>query len=206
MGPVLIVAAFGLAAAMWRRSRADVILAAFVVVYFADLLTLGAHFDRYVLPLVPVLGALAGRLRLLAPVTLALLAIPLAWSIRDDVRLTRTDTRAVAHEWMTRNVPEESLIAADPSTATPEGRAVIRLALPGPSFRSDPNRDVGVLRRKGVTYVVATGAVADRVLAARDRYRREARFYDRLRTRGKRLYYVSSAHGLNGPWVAVYGL
>ena len=34
-------------------------LLSFVVVYFADLLTLRAHFDRYLLPLIPVLGVLA---------------------------------------------------------------------------------------------------------------------------------------------------
>ena len=62
------------------------ILAAFVLVYFVDLLTLRAHFDRYVLPLVPPLGALAGRLRLLAPVTLACLVVPLIWAIGDDGR------------------------------------------------------------------------------------------------------------------------
>ena len=57
--------------ALRRRTRTDLILASFVLVYFADLLTIRAHFDRYMLPLVPALGALAGRLRSLAPVTLA---------------------------------------------------------------------------------------------------------------------------------------
>jgi hypothetical protein len=206
MGPALLIAAAGLGLALWRRTRADLILIAFAVIYFIDLLTLRAHFDRYVLPLVPVLGALAGRVRPLAPVTMLLLVVPLVWSIRDDVRLTRTDTRVVAHRWIQRNVPEESLIAADPSTVRPAGHSVLELALPGPGFRPDPNRDLAVLRRKGVAYVLATGAIADRVRAARDRYPREVRFYNQLRLQAKRLYYVSSANGLNGPWVAVYRL
>jgi 4-amino-4-deoxy-L-arabinose transferase-like glycosyltransferase len=206
MGPALLIAVAGLGLALWRRNRADLILIAFAVIYFVDLLTLRAHFDRYVLPLVPVLGALAGRVRPLAPVTMLLLVVPLVWSIRDDVRLTRTDTRVVAHRWLQRNVPEESLIAADPSTVRPAGHSVLELALPGPGFRPDPNRDLAVLRRKGVAYVLATGAIADRVRAARDRYPREVRFYNQLRLQAKRLYYVSSANGLNGPWVAVYRL
>src|SRR4029078_797629 len=98
----------GLGVALARRKRADLILVAFVAVYFADLLTLRAHFDRYVLPLVPPLAVLARRLRPLAPVTLLLLALPLAWSIRDDVRLTRTDTRVVAQRWIVAHVPEDS--------------------------------------------------------------------------------------------------
>ena len=94
LGPALLVCVLGLVVALVQRRRNDLILASFVIVYFLDLCTLGAHFDRYVLPLVPALGALAGRLRALAPVTLLLLVVPLTWSIRDDVRLTRTDTRS----------------------------------------------------------------------------------------------------------------
>jgi hypothetical protein len=40
----------GLGVALAQRRRNDLILASFVIVYFLDLCTLGAHFDRYVLP------------------------------------------------------------------------------------------------------------------------------------------------------------
>src|ERR671936_1697138 len=102
LGPVLVVCALGVVVAFIRRSRTDLILAVFVVAYLIDLMTLRAHFDRYVLPLVPPLGALAGRFRALAPVTLLLLVVPLTWSIRADKRLTRTDTRVVAARWVQR--------------------------------------------------------------------------------------------------------
>jgi hypothetical protein len=45
-----------------------------------------------VLPLVPVLGVLAGRFRAFAPVTLLLLVVPFAWTVRDTRELTRSDT------------------------------------------------------------------------------------------------------------------
>ena len=83
LGPALVVCGVGLVFALVRRTRADLVLSSFVIVYFADLLTLSAHFDRYVLPLVPALGALAGRMRSLAPVTLLLLVVPLTWSNND---------------------------------------------------------------------------------------------------------------------------
>ena len=206
LGPTLVVAGAGLVLALVRRTRSDLVLASFTLVYFASLVPLEAHFDRYVLPLVPVLGALAGRLRPLAPVALALLVVPLVWSLEDDVRLTRTDTRVVAHRWIETALPNGARVAVDPSIAPLDDVSVLPLALPGPAFRSDPNRDVSRLRAAGVEYAVVTGAIADRVLAARDRYLREARFYDRLRTSTKRLYYVSSGRGLTGPWVAVYRL
>src|SRR5205807_3940116 len=127
--PALLIAAAGIAVALWRRNRADLILLAFVAVYFADLLTLRAHFDRYVLPLVPPLGALAGRMRLLAPVTLLLLVVPLAFSIRNDIRLTRTDTRVVAEHWIAGHVPEDSTVAEE-SSLPPLPNPVLPLLLP----------------------------------------------------------------------------
>src|SRR5712691_7659250 len=118
----LVVAAWGrcrrLAVALALMASAflassPLVLVSFVLVYFIDLMTLRAHFDRYVLPLVPPLAALAGRLRALAPVTLLLLVVPLTWTIRDDKRLTRTDTRVVAQRWIVGHVPEDSTVAVE---------------------------------------------------------------------------------------------
>jgi 4-amino-4-deoxy-L-arabinose transferase-like glycosyltransferase len=206
LGPVLVIAVIGLVLALRRHTRTDLILAAFVLVYLADLLTIRSHFDRYVLPLVPPLAVLAGRLRALAPVTLGLAIVPLVWAIADDVRLTRTDTRAVAHGWIVRHVPRSAAVAAESSTPPLDGYRIVGLALPGPGRAFDPDRDVGRLRAERVRYVLVTGAVADRVLAARDHYPREARFYDQLRMQGKRVYHVQAGHGLTGPWVSVYRL
>ncbi|MGZ4391592.1 MAG: glycosyltransferase 87 family protein [Gaiellaceae bacterium] len=206
LGPALVVCGVGLVFALVRRTRADLVLSSFVIVYFADLLTLSAHFDRYVLPLVPALGALAGRMRSLAPVTLLLLVVPLTWSIRDTKQLTRTDTRIVANRWVEQHIRAGTHIAADPSTPAFAGLRVLHLLLPGPKRGFDPNRDVARLRRLGVRDVVVTGAVTDRVLAARDHYPREARFYDDLSSRTKRVYYLQPGRDLAGPWVAVYRL
>src|SRR5438874_1357921 len=169
-GPALLVAVLGLALALWRRSRTDLVLVSFVVVYFVDLLTIRAHFDRYVLPLVPPLGALAGRVRYLVPVTLLLLVVPLAWSIRDDRRLIRTDPRVTAFHWIERNLPPGARVAVDSSLPPLTGFRELPLQLPGPGRPPDPNRDVAGLRALGIRYVVVTGAVEDRVLAASDRY------------------------------------
>ena len=206
LGPVLLVCGVGLALAIARRSRNDLILTSFVVVYFLDLCTLGAHWDRYILPLVPPLAALAGRVRGLAPVTLLLLVVPLTWSIRDDRRLTKTDTREVAHAWVERHLPAGARVAVDPSLTPFERQRVLKLQLPLPQEgHPDPNRNLTRLRNSGIRYAIVTGAVADRVQAAREHYPAEAAFYDKLGTLTDRLYYVQK-DGLNGPWVAVYRL
>jgi Glycosyltransferase family 87 len=205
LGPVLIICVLGLVVAFVRRSRVDLILGLFVVVYFLDLLTLHAHFGRYVLPLVPPLGALAGRFRALTPVTLLLLVVPLTWSIRDTKPLTRTDTRIVAHSWVVSHIPPRTHVAADPSTTRFRTLDVLHLQLPGPKRPFDPNRSVTRLRREGIRYVIVTGSVTDRVLAARSSYPRESAFYEALK--GTQLvYHVEPGDGRAGPWVSIYRL
>jgi 4-amino-4-deoxy-L-arabinose transferase-like glycosyltransferase len=206
IGPAFVIALVGLLVALAQRSPADRVLAAFVVAYFLTLMPLDAHFDRYALPLVPALGALAGRLRALASVTLLLLVIPLVWSIRETRPLVRTDTRVVAHDWMDRNLTPGVLVAADPSTAAPADVRLVRLALPGPGRPQDPERDLERLRELNVAYVLVTGAVADRVRSERGRYPAANRFYDELERRGKRRLYREGVGKLAGPWVALYEL
>ena len=194
MGPVLLLAGVGLVLAIaQRRTRADLVLGSFVVAYAVSLAPLHSHFPRYVLPLVPALGALAGRLRAATPVTLLLLIVPLTWSIRDDVRLTRTDTRIVAARWIDAHVPKHAKIAAESSTAVPPGYDVLAIPLPLPGRDARPDLD-------GAQWALVSGAVADRVLAARDRYPLRAAFYAKL----PRPAFRTQAHdGLSGPWVAV---
>ena len=204
LGPALLVCGLGLVVALASRRRTDLILASFVLVYFLDLCTLGAHFDRYLLPLLPPLGALAGRLRALAPVTLLLLVVPLTWSVRDARTLTKTDTRFVAHRWIETHLPHGARLAVDPSLPPFAGYRVLKLRLPLPEEDGpDPNRNLGRLRRRGIHYAVVTGAVADRVLAAREHYPRETAFYDAL-SKTKRVFYRAPGGGYAGPWVAVY--
>ena len=94
--------------------------------------------------------------------------------------MTRTDTRLRADAWVAANVPAGDRIAADPSTLPLPGRRVVRLELPGPGRPSDPERDLARLRREGVKWVIVSGDVTDRVLAARGHYPREVAFYEQL--------------------------
>jgi hypothetical protein len=145
-------------------------------------------------------------MRSLAPVTLLLLVVPLTWSIRDTKVLTRTDTRVIAERWVEQHIRPGTRIAADPSTPSLPRLRVLALALPGPKRAFDENRNIDRLRRLGVEDVVVTGAITDRVLAARSDYPRESRFYDQLRARAKRVYHLEPGDGRAGPWVSVYRL
>lgn len=199
-GPFLALAAAGVAIALWRRRRADVVLLSFALAYFAFVSALHSHFDRYTLPLVPVLGVLAAAAAPLVPLALLSLAVPLAWSIGDAAALTRTDTRAVAQRWIESHLPRGAAVYAESSTPPLPGFRVTPLALPGRGRPPDPNRSLARVRG----YVLVTGAVADRVLAAREDYPYEVRFYDDLRRRAGLVYRLDPGTRYSGPWVRVY--
>jgi 4-amino-4-deoxy-L-arabinose transferase-like glycosyltransferase len=206
LGPAVLVALAGIAVAALRRTRADLVLGLFAAVWAVQLLPIDAHFDRYVLPLLPILGAFAGRLPALVPVTAVALLVPFVWSIDDAADLTRTDTRVAAARWIEAHVPAGSSVAADPSTPSLPGLDVTSLELPGPGRPSDPDRDLGRLRADGVRYVLVTGAVTDRVLAAAADYPRESRFYRQLEAQASPVLVVRPGGDLAGPWVKLYRL
>jgi hypothetical protein len=130
----LVLGAAGLGWALWRRTRLDLIVAPYVIVYFVYIGTWKELADRYLLPIVPLLLLLAVRLAVelvqrarpraraavmaaVAVVLAVALALPLADSIAFDRALSGTDTREVAREWIQDNIPAGSLIAVENYTA-----------------------------------------------------------------------------------------
>lgn len=204
-GPVLLVALVGLVVALvQRRQRADILLPAYALASFAALCLTSSHPARLTLPLVPALAALAARVRYLASVTLLLLVVPLTWSVRADVKLTRTDTRAAALHWIDTHLPAGPQLAEDPFIPTVARVDVLRLGIPHRGH-TDRWRSLARLRAAGIDYVLVTGAVADRVEAASDRYPADARFYAALARRDPVVRFEGTKPR-SGPWVALYRL
>jgi hypothetical protein len=205
LGPILVVAVIGTVVALvQRRSRADILLPAYALATFVALCLTAAHPAVLTLPLVPALAALAARVRYLASVTLLLLVVPLTWDVRADVDLTRTDTRAAALHWIDTHVPAGPRVAEDPFIPTVGRLDVLHLGIPR-AGRPARWRSLARLRAAGVDYVLVTGAVADRVEAARGRYPSEARFYAALARRDPVVRF-EGAKPRSGPWVALYRL
>jgi 4-amino-4-deoxy-L-arabinose transferase-like glycosyltransferase len=204
MGPLALVALVGGAIALRRRNRADRILLAFAAAYALSLLPVAAHFDRYVLPLVPVAAVLAGRRPTLAALALVAAVVPLWWSIADARSLTGRDPRLDAAAWIDREVPRSDRIAADPSSLPLDGRDVLRLELPGPGRPPDPRRDLAALRAAGARWLVVGGVVTDRVLRAASEYPKEATFYRSLESLRPAFATGPQPGRRDRPWIRVY--
>ena len=205
-GPVLVIAAVGLVLALVQRRRADLVLAVFVLVYFASLLTIDAHFDRYVLPLVPALGALAGRFRALAPRDDTDARRSPTWAVRDARDLTRTDAALRAHGWVEQNLRSRSDARGRPSTPDFAGFRVLRLALPRPG---------GSLPTRTATWSgCASAASGTSSLPARSRIAcwpqpptiRARRAFSTTCGRRRGVYAVQPGGELTGPWIEIYRL
>ena len=145
---------------------------------------------------------LAGATRPLAVAALVCCVVPLWWSVDDTAALTGRDHRLDAAAWIDRNVPQGDTIAADPSTLPLPGRRVIRLELPGPGRPFDPRRSLAAPRARGARWLVVSGSVTDRVLAAPDDYPREARFYRSFASRSPA--FAVGPTGRDRPWLRVY--
>jgi 4-amino-4-deoxy-L-arabinose transferase-like glycosyltransferase len=131
IGVVLVVLGVaGLGWAFWRRTRLDLMVAPYVLVYFVYIGTWKELADRYLLVIAPLVILLAVRIcvdtaglagprlrRVLLPAIVVVLAVafvlPFTASVAFDRDLSGADTREVARGWIEQNVPAGALIAVE---------------------------------------------------------------------------------------------
>jgi hypothetical protein len=102
----------------------------FVVPYYIAMGSTRHYFARYAIPLIPFLALFAAdalevagswvasrthvrRAWVVMALAVAAVAQPLAWSVRHDQLLVRTDTRMLAKQWIEARVPSGAKFAVD---------------------------------------------------------------------------------------------
>jgi len=203
MGPPLLALALaGLARAAVRPSRADAVLASFVLVLYVHQARQLMYFARFLLPAVPLLLLLAARLleeivaravpgRRGRNVALAGLAVGLALpgavsAVRFDYLMGRTDTRTLAARWIQANVPPGSSIVTEPYGPPLDRRAfaVQKTDTEGLAWH---DQTVESYRLAGVTHLVTSSFVFDRRYRDPAQAERLAAFYASLDTQAELL-------------------
>ena len=155
---LLALGLVGLVLALARRTRADLVLAPYVIVYYLYVSSWHALMDRYLLPIVPVLIMLAMRacatlaavplvrrraLRVAvvaaaAALLLGAIVMPARASISYSRSLSGTDVRTVAKDWLEAHLPANAVIAEEqygpPLVARYDLRYFTRARLSTPSY------------------------------------------------------------------------
>jgi len=127
--PATLAAGVGLVLLALRRSPPELLLLTFVCAVMLELTFHQQHWDRWIIPILPVLALTAGsavcggvtRLRLgpraaraLAVAAVLVLSLaPASAMIRLGLRHTNPSTRLVARDWIVAHVPSGSRIAAE---------------------------------------------------------------------------------------------
>jgi 4-amino-4-deoxy-L-arabinose transferase-like glycosyltransferase len=132
-GLLALLGLAGAARALLSRSKRDLVLISFPLVYYVFINLFGVHNDRTVMVVIPFLDLLAAfllvdlyhRLRQmpgfpmrLAPSAFALAIVITVWlpllnSVRADLELSKTDSRETARVWIERNLPPGSRVALE---------------------------------------------------------------------------------------------
>jgi hypothetical protein len=215
---ILILALVGAVLIARRHRRPAAILGAFAVVYLLAVSASPLHWDRYVFPLLPLIGiaatatvqaiggALASALgrrrslmRALAAGILVVLLVPsfLTVAAADRLRAVHS-THAVATDWVLANLPPGSGVAEEMRTAylsgiRPDVLRVFSLA----------DRSLDDYRAGGYRYLLWSSAMADRYRDA-SRYPKESAFYASLEATQRLLISFEPGPDRSGAVIRIY--
>ncbi|MGH9026741.1 MAG: ArnT family glycosyltransferase [Acidimicrobiia bacterium] len=212
--PLVALAVAGVVLAVWRRRALPLLLALFCGTFLVGICLSRLHWQRWLIPILPVLilfGAYTVDLivrRLAATVKgndrwataaacvviTGVLAVHPTMRLIDDIQLvSERSTRSEAREWIVDNAPPGTQIGDDAKNAPVDD-------VNGYTSRAiDPrNNSLAELQRNGYDYFVTNGLRYGRYASNPDRYPRESAFYLDVacNTRLVALFQPTATHGL----------
>lgn len=217
-----LFSAFGLLVIAAKRRAIDLLLPTFVAISYVFLARAPYYASRYLVPLLPALCIFAGvgvdwlvtRLRRYLHIELAYVLIigvsvlqPLAFSLRHDYLLTRTDTRTIAKEWIEANIAAGTKIALDWQKHAPPLRTM-EDAFPTTDVQYDimvadgiglPRYSLADYRAAGVGYLIMSSFIDDQILSSPADVEARRAFHEMLDSSCELVYEVRPYAGANKP-------
>ncbi len=168
---IVTLGLIGIAWALFRHTRKDILLLAFLVPYYLLLSVWRVRFERHLVALFPLLVILAarfavegtsllgerlrtmrkGEIPVLACVSALAVFMPTRAIIDFDVALSQKDHRTIAAEWANANLPTGSRVVTEAFSIPLDGNRFQLLGV----VRID-SHDLDWYRREGVEYVVVS--------------------------------------------------
>jgi 4-amino-4-deoxy-L-arabinose transferase-like glycosyltransferase len=190
--PQYALALVGVVLAAVRRRFRQLLLVGYAAAFVAIISLSYLHWDRWLIPILPILMILAGdvlvsacrrvftatrpQMILLGICVVAITAWPAREVILHDYRESHPSTRVLARAWMTEHIPAHSRIVQEWYTA----------ALAGTDFAVTEKFSLAEYptpeqyRQEGYDYLVASDTVYGRYFAEADRYPERVKFYNAL--------------------------
>ena len=225
--PETILAASGVALAVWRRRPKQILLVLFTVVFLLGISRGPLHWQRWIIQILPMLALFAAyglnavieRLSAHLSLTLSaqrglvllaavLLAVSPAYElVLQDFRQATPSTRLLAREWMLRNLPAGSRIVAETHTVPPDlGTFMISkpFSLVQTAMGGELDGGYQSFQDDGYQYAIASGILYDLYVAEPDRYADEIVSYQTLFAKGRLLQEFRPSSFRGGPLITIY--
>ena len=197
-----VLALLGLILTMIKKSYRNYILLLFPILYYIAMSGFGKlRFYRWLIPILPFEALLFGvgayavyryiatsnlpkRYKYLIAalcifVTTAASLPAIGSDIREDILLTKKDTRTIAKEWVENNIPEGARIAVEEDTPQLLILSKKRFCL-FPAGAAIVNKPVEFYTKNNIDYVILTRNLKDLVYKEPVRYRIPIERYERL--------------------------
>jgi hypothetical protein len=219
--PVAIFTVLGVAQVSYERQMKPLLLLGFAIIFILGLSLSDLHWQRWLIPVLPLLALFAAHGLVIIASSLALrlswspatrqragtvlLLLVLAWPGYQlglhNLRQSNPSTRVLAREWILRNLPADSKIAQEWYSA-----ALFRTGFDvlEQSSLAKKNRSPADLDGQGYNTLVVSSEMYNRYLAEAELYPAEVNFYQTLFREGCLLQQFEPTLTRGGPTVRIY--
>ena len=214
------LAGVGLILVAWRRRAGAALVVVYLALYLLGISLSALHWERWLIPILPLVGLLAAhalwtaasglaarrpRLTLFggaAAVVVALAATyaPAREVAAQNIRQSRPTTRILLREWILANVPAGVCIVQEEYTAPLRSGEGYLLKY----VWALPDESPDAYARLDCDHFVASSWMYNRYLAEPARYARHAEFYQRLFREGTLLTEIRPSPTTDGPVLRLY--